>query len=79
MRPTLRQLDIFRAIAQQGSTVSASVALVLSQSATIAALQELESALNVKLFDRVGKRLVLHVMEGLCYPKPFGYWSPPRR
>ncbi|MBA1200295.1 LysR family transcriptional regulator [Pseudomonas capeferrum] len=57
---TLRQLDIFRAIAQHGSTTSASVALALSQSATSAALHELEGALDVRLFDRVGKRLVLN-------------------
>lgn len=60
MRLTLRQLDIFRAIAQHGSTVNASAALSLSQSATSSALQELESALDVRLFDRVGKRLVLN-------------------
>lgn len=60
MRLTLRQLDIFRAIAQHGSTMSASVVLALSQSATSSALQELEGALDVRLFDRVGKRLVLN-------------------
>jgi len=60
MRLTLRQLDIFRAIAQHGSTTGASVALALSQSATSAALQELEAALDVRLFDRVGKRLVIN-------------------
>lgn len=60
MRITLRQLDIFRAIAQHGSTTNASSVLALSQSATSSALQELESALDVRLFDRVGKRLVLN-------------------
>jgi DNA-binding transcriptional LysR family regulator len=60
VRLTLRQLDIFRAIAQQGSTTSASLALALSQSATSAALHELENSLQVRLFDRVGKRLVLN-------------------
>lgn len=60
MRLTLRQLAIFRAIAQHGSTTSASDFLALSQSATSSALNELESALYVRLFDRVGKRLVLN-------------------
>ncbi|MBF8780386.1 LysR family transcriptional regulator [Pseudomonas fulva] len=60
MKLTLRQLDIFRAIAQCGSTTSASVFLALSQSATSSALHELERALDVRLFDRVGKRLVLN-------------------
>jgi DNA-binding transcriptional LysR family regulator len=56
---TLRQLDIFRSIAQLGSTTRASLALALSQSATSAALQELEGALGIQLFDRVGKRFYL--------------------
>jgi DNA-binding transcriptional LysR family regulator len=34
--------------------------VALSQSATSAALQELELGLNTKLFDRVGKRLILN-------------------
>ncbi len=60
MRLTLRQLQIFCAIAQQGSTTSAGLAVALSQSATSAALNELEHALGTQLFDRVGKRLVLN-------------------
>lgn len=61
MRLTLRQLAIFRTIAQHGSTTRASAVLSLSQSATSAALQELEHALGAQLFDRAGKRLVLNV------------------
>lgn len=60
MKLSLRQLQIFCAIAQQGSTTSAAIAVSLSQSATSAALNELESALDTRLFDRVGKRLVLN-------------------
>ena len=60
MKLTLRQLDIFRSIAQLGSTTRASLSLALSQSATSAALQELEGALGIQLFDRVGRRLVLN-------------------
>ena len=57
---TLRQLEIFCAVAQAGTTVAAAEAVALSQSATSAALQQLESGLGVPLFERVGKRLVLN-------------------
>jgi DNA-binding transcriptional LysR family regulator len=60
MRITLRQLQIFTAIAEKGSTTAAAELLSLSQSATSAALNELEVLLNAKLFDRVGKTLVLN-------------------
>jgi len=58
MRLTLRQLQIFCAVAQAGSTTAAAASLALSQSATSAALNELESVLGARLFDRVGKRLL---------------------
>jgi DNA-binding transcriptional LysR family regulator len=60
MRLTLRQLQIFRAIALCGSTTAAADRVALSQSATSAALKELERTLETPLFDRVGKRLILN-------------------
>lgn len=57
---TLRQFEIFCAVAQSGTTVAAAEAVALSQSATSAALQQLEQSLGVQLFERVGKRLVLN-------------------
>jgi len=60
MRLTLRQLQIFRAVAQSGSTTAAAAGVSLSQSATSAALNELERSLGTPLFDRVGKRLKLN-------------------
>ena len=60
MRITLRQLDIFRAIALTGSTSAAAQSVPLSQSATSTALGALEHNLNALLFDRVGKRLLLN-------------------
>jgi DNA-binding transcriptional LysR family regulator len=60
VRLTLRQLQIFRAIASSGSTTAAADSVALSQSATSAALKELERNLEARLFDRVGKRLVLN-------------------
>ena len=60
MHLTLRQLLIFAAIAKTGSTTAASHRVALSQSATSAALNELEKILGARLFDRVGKRLILN-------------------
>ena len=60
MRVTLRQLHIFTAVADTGSTTAGGLQVALSQSATSGALNELEALLGAKLFDRVGKRLVLN-------------------
>lgn len=60
MRLTLRQLQIFVAVAETGSTTAAAERIALSQSATSAALNELESLLATRLFDRLGKRLLLN-------------------
>ncbi len=60
MHITLRQLEIFRAIALTGSTTAAAASVPLSQSATSTALSEFERGLGARLFDRIGKRLVLN-------------------
>ena len=60
MRITLRQLAIFTAVADAGSTSAAAGHVALSQSATSAALNELEAVLAARLFDRIGTRLVLN-------------------
>ena len=57
---TLKQLAIFVSIYQTGSTSRASEALNLSQSAVSSALTELESRLQMPLFERVGRRLNQH-------------------
>lgn len=57
---TLRQLQIFTAVADTGSTIAAGQHVALSQSAISGALNELESLLGARLFDRIGKRLVLN-------------------
>lgn len=57
---SLRQIEIFLAIAQHQTTAAAADQLALSQSAVSAALKALESAYGIALFDRVGKRLVLN-------------------
>lgn len=60
MRLSLRQLQIFLAVADGGSTTAAAERVALSQSATSAALIELESLLGTHLFDRIGKRLLMN-------------------
>jgi DNA-binding transcriptional LysR family regulator len=60
LRLTLRQLQIFVAVADHGSTSDASLAIALSQSATSSAVNELERVLSLRLFDRGGKRLLLN-------------------
>lgn len=57
MHITLRQLEIFTTIYQQLSTTGASKQLNLSQSAVSTGLQELEKQLDVRLFERVNRRL----------------------
>ena len=60
MRLTLRQLQIFLAVAESGSTAAAAGLVHLTQSASSAALRELENLLQCHLFDRIGKRLILN-------------------
>lgn len=60
MRFTLRQLQVFVAIARSENVSRAAEALALSQSAASAALAELESQSALPLFDRHGKRLRLN-------------------
>jgi len=60
LRVTLRQLQIFRVVAESGSTAAAAATIALSQSATSAAINELERTLELELFDRIGKRLQLN-------------------
>lgn len=57
---TLRQLQIFVAVARTGSTTAAGNRIALSQSATSSAINELERLLALQLFDRAGKRLLLN-------------------
>lgn len=60
MHITLRQLQVFLAISEIGSTSGAANLIALSQSAASASLNELELGLNTRLFDRVGKRLLIN-------------------
>lgn len=69
LRLTLRQLQVFVAVAQHGSTTSAAEALAMSQSAVSASLAELERALNGPLFDRVARRLSINESGRQFFPR----------
>ncbi|MDZ8118195.1 LysR family transcriptional regulator [Pontiella agarivorans] len=60
MNLTLRQLEVFRAIARGGNMGRAAQEIGLTQSAASMALSELERQLGVSLFDRPGRRIVLN-------------------
>src|SRR5688572_17149734 len=62
MRYTLRQLEVFLAVARDESVSRAAQALAMSQSAASSALADLERQFDVQLFDRVGKRLQLSAL-----------------
>ncbi|MBV1959235.1 MAG: LysR family transcriptional regulator [Pseudomonadales bacterium] len=69
MRYTLRQLQVFLAIADQQNVSKAAVQLNLSQSAASSSLKELEKQFDLQLFDRIGKRLQLNEQGRLIRPK----------
>jgi DNA-binding transcriptional LysR family regulator len=56
---TLEQLRVFMAVAENQHVTRAAINLNLTQSATSAAIAALEARYGVKLFDRVGRGIVL--------------------
>ncbi len=74
MRFSLRQLEVFTAVARGESVSLAARQLAMSQSAVSGSLAELERQFDVRLFERIGKRLKLTEQgralrpqaEGLC-------------
>lgn len=69
MHFTLRQLQVFVAVARQESVSRAAETLALSQSATSTALAELERQSGCQLFDRAGKRLCLNALGHQLLPE----------
>ncbi len=59
MRYSLRQLEVFLAVARSESVSRAASELGMSQSAVSGALADLERQFDILLFDRIGKRLRL--------------------
>jgi DNA-binding transcriptional LysR family regulator len=68
MRYTLRQLEIFVAIARTGNVSRAAEMVSLSQSAASTALAELERQFDCQLFDRNGKLLKLNTLGKTLLP-----------
>ncbi|WP_079433798.1 LysR family transcriptional regulator [Zoogloea sp. LCSB751] len=68
MKYTLRQLEIFVAVARQESVSRAADELALSQSAASTALGEFERQFDTQLFDRIGKSLRLNELGRVLLP-----------
>jgi DNA-binding transcriptional LysR family regulator len=60
MRFTLKQLQVFLAVASHENVSLAAEELAMSQSAASTSLKELEHRFGLRLFDRIGKRLQLN-------------------
>jgi DNA-binding transcriptional LysR family regulator len=69
MHYTLKQLQVFLAVANHENASKAADELAMSQSAVSTALKELEQRFNLELFDRVGKRLQLNEQGALMRAK----------
>ncbi|MFT6372830.1 MAG: DNA-binding transcriptional LysR family regulator [Gammaproteobacteria bacterium] len=69
MKYTLRQLEVFLATASQSNISRAAKQLFMTQSAASNALKGLEQHYDVKLFDRIGKRLQLNDQGKLIRPQ----------
>jgi DNA-binding transcriptional LysR family regulator len=72
LRFTLRQLEVFAAVAHGGTTRAAGSEISRSQSAASNALGELEEVLGVQLFDRVGRKLVINENGRALLPRVAG-------
>lgn len=59
-RITIKQLAVFVAVAHENSVTNAADRIGLSQAAVSQGLSDIEHLLNRRLFDRVGRRLVLN-------------------
>ncbi len=68
-RISLRELEVFLAVVDHGSVTAAAVQIDMSQSAASQALIALEQGLSAKLFDRVGKRMLINENGRLLLPK----------
>ncbi len=66
---SLKQLQVFIAVAQYQNVSRAAKQLCLTQSATSVSLSQLEKNLNFLLFDRKGKKLVINQQGHQILPK----------
>lgn len=69
MRYTMRQLEVFLAVARAGSVSQAARTLSMSQSAASGSLAEMERQFSIQLFDRIGKRLQVNELGRALRPR----------
>lgn len=69
MNITIKQLQIFLAVAENGSVTKAAKEICISQPAASMAIADLEHQLSTPLFDRQGNRLHLNDKGALLFPK----------
>ncbi len=69
MKISLKQLEVFIAVAKEGNMSRAAINIHLSQPACSMALAELENSLEGSLFDRKGKQLILNDRGRLLLPR----------
>lgn len=69
LKLSLRELEVFVAVAGHGTVTEAASKVALTQSAASQALQMLQQGLGVALFDRVGRRLQLNEHGRLLLPR----------
>lgn len=60
LRLSLREVEVFVAVADHGTVTAAAAAVALTQSAASQSLASLEAGLDTQLFDRIGRRLLLN-------------------
>ena len=75
---TLEQLRIFIAVAEKQHVTQATSQLNLTQSATSAAIAALETRYAIKLFDRVGRGIVLTRRAATSSMRHTRLWLAPR-
>jgi hypothetical protein len=73
----LRRLRTFVTIAEQGTVSGAALRLHISQPGLSRQIGELQQELGLKLFDRVGRRLVLTAEVNNCSWIAAVYWATP--
>ena len=69
MHYTLRQLEVFLAVAATENISRAAEELSMSQSAVSGSLSDLESHFDIQLFDRVGKRIQMNELGRALRPR----------
>lgn len=69
MHYTLRQLEVFLAVARSQNISRAAEALSMSQSAVSGSLSDFEDHFDIQLFDRIGKRIQLNELGRTLRPR----------